>query len=82
MPQEAKAMNKIVRRHFPAEKLPEELKAGLDPCSQVTVTLEAEDRPEKVMSLEEMFALRRDVYASQREINADIDAVRDEWGAP
>jgi hypothetical protein len=34
------------------------------------------------MSLEEMFALRRDVFASQEEANAHIDAIRDQWSAP
>lgn len=82
MPQEAKAMNKIVRQHYPAAKLPEELRVGIDPNDQVTITVETEARPERLMSLEEMFALRRDVYASQSEVNAHIDALRNEWGAP
>jgi hypothetical protein len=75
-------MNKLVKQHYPAAKLPEELRVGIDPNAQVTITVEAETQPEQIMSLEEMFAERRDVYASQSEINAHIDAIRDEWGAP
>jgi hypothetical protein len=75
-------MNKIVRQHYPAAKLPEELRVGIDPDAQVTITVEAETPPETSMSLEEMFALRRDVFASQEEANAHIDAIRDQWSAP
>ncbi len=75
-------MNKFVRQHYPASKLPEELRVGIDPAAQVTITVETEASPESIMSLEEMFALRRDVFASQAEANAHIDAMRDEWGAP
>lgn len=75
-------MNKIVRQHYPAAKLPEELRVGIDPKSQVTITVETEPEPDRVMSLQEMFAERRDVYASQSEINAHIDSIRDEWDAP
>jgi len=74
-------MNKLVREHFPAEKLPAELREGLAPGAQVTVTIEAEmeSRPEKVLTLEEMFALRRDVFASPEEAAAHVRALRDEW---
>jgi hypothetical protein len=75
-------MNKIVKQHYPAAKLPEELRVGIDPEAQMTITIEAETPPETVMPLEAMFALRRDVFASQEEANAHIEAMRDEWGAP
>lgn len=32
-------MNKIVREHYPASKLPEDLRAGIDPDGRVTVTV-------------------------------------------
>ena len=35
-------MNKIVREHYPVEKLPEDLRAELAGQSTVTVTIEAE----------------------------------------
>ena len=47
-------MNRITREHYPASKLPEDLRAGVDPTSTVTVTIvEEERRPEEVMSLDE-----------------------------
>ena len=38
-------MNKIVRENYPAQKLPRELRDGLDPQSTVTVTIVQEERP-------------------------------------
>jgi len=73
-------VNRIVREHFPAEKLPQELREGLEPGARVTVTVEAETTPIAKMTLDELFALRRDVFASTEEINAHIRSVRDEFG--
>ncbi len=74
-------MNKITREHYPASKLPEDLREGVDPDSTVTVTVTVEGlkRPEHVMSLEEIFAARRPPYRSSEEIVASIRQLRDEW---
>jgi hypothetical protein len=73
-------MNRIVREHYPASKLPEDLRAGVDPSSTVTVTIvEDEKRPEKVMSLDEIFAMRRPPFRSAEEIDEDLRRQRDEW---
>ena len=73
-------MNQIVRENYPASKLPEDLRAGVDPSSTVTVTIvEEEKRPEKVMTLEEIFALRRPPFRSAEEIDEDLRRQRDEW---
>jgi hypothetical protein len=73
-------MNRIVREHYPASKLPEDLRAGVDPSSTVTVTIvEEEKRPEKVMSLEEIFALRTPPFRTAQEIDDDLRRDRDEW---
>ena len=71
-------MNKIVREHYPAERLPEELREGLAPDARVTVTIETEVPPEKVLTLEEMFALRREVFSSPEEAVRHVRALRDE----
>jgi len=71
-------MNKIVREHYPAERLPEELQEGLAPDARVTVTIETEVPPEKVLTLEEMFALRREVFSSPEEVVRHVRALRDE----
>ena len=74
-------MNKIIREHYPASKLPEDLREGVDPKSVVTVTVTVEtlQRPEHVMSLDEIFAARRPPFRSAEEIDADIRRQRDEW---
>ena len=73
-------MNRIVLEHYPASKLPEDLRAGVDPSSTVTVTIvEEEKRPEKVMTLEEIFALRRPPFRTAEEIDEDLRRQRDEW---
>jgi hypothetical protein len=73
-------MNRIIREHYPASKLPNDLRAGVDPSSTVTVTIvEEEKRPEKVMTLEEIFALRRPPFRTAEEIDEDLRRQRDEW---
>jgi hypothetical protein len=73
-------MNRIIREHYPASKLPEDLRAGVDPSSTVTVTIvEEEKRLEKVMTLEEIFALRRPPFRTAEEIDEDLRRQRDEW---
>jgi hypothetical protein len=73
-------MNRIIRENYPASKLPEDLRDGVDPSSTVTVTIvEEEKRPEKIMSLEEIFSLRGFRRRSAAEIDEDIRRQRDEW---
>lgn len=73
-------MNRIIREHYPASKLPEDLRGDLDPASTVTVTVVEDDKPPaKVMSLEEIFALRRPPYRTADEIDRDLRQQRDEW---
>ena len=73
-------MNRIIREHYPASKLPEDLRVGVDPSSTVTVTIiEEEKRPERVMSLEEIFSLKGFRRRSAAEIDADLRRQRDEW---
>lgn len=73
-------MNRIVKEHYPASKLPEDLRQGVDPAAIVTVTIvEEERRPEQVMSLDEIFSLRGFRRRSAAEIDADLRRQRDEW---
>lgn len=73
-------MNRIIRKHeYPASKLPEDLREGLDPDATVSVTIEELKRPERVMTLDEIFALRRPPFRTAEEIDADIRRQRDEW---
>jgi hypothetical protein len=73
-------MNRIVREHYPASKLPEDLRAGVDPSSRVTVTVvEEEAPPEHAMSLEEIFSMRQPPFRTKEEIDEDLRRQRDEW---
>jgi len=88
-------MNKIVREHYPASKLPEDLRQGLKPDEEVRITIETEPtsevssafpevaallrRPERILTLDEIFALRRPVYSSVEEIDEHVRTMRDEW---
>ncbi|MCF8476126.1 MAG: hypothetical protein K9G60_03790 [Pseudolabrys sp.] len=73
-------MNKIVRKQYSASKLPEDLREGFDPQSTVIVTVEDTlQPPERVMTLDEIFALRRPPFRTAEEIDADIRRQRDEW---
>ena len=73
-------MNRIIREHYPASRLPEDLRAGVDPSATVTVTIvEEEKRPEEVMSLEEIWALRAPPFRTAQEIHDDLRRQRDEW---
>jgi hypothetical protein len=72
-------MNKIVREHYPAAQLPEDLRPSGDPHARVTVIIEEEARPEKVMTLDEIFAQRGFRRRTKKEIDADIRRQRDEW---
>ena len=73
-------MNRIVKEHYPASKLPEDLRAGVDPTATVTVTIvEEQHRPERSVSLEEIFAARKPPFRTPDEIDADLGRQRDEW---
>jgi hypothetical protein len=74
-------MNKIiVREHYPAAQLPEDLRPSDNPYAQVTVTVEVEQpQPEHIMSLEEIWARRRPPFRTKEEIDAEIRRQRDEW---
>ncbi|HEX8665439.1 MAG TPA: hypothetical protein VF744_15560 [Beijerinckiaceae bacterium] len=72
-------MNAVVRRHYPARKLPDDLRGEIDPSKEVVVTVVVEeDRPEHVMSLEEIFALRQPPFLSKEEIDEHIREMREE----
>jgi hypothetical protein len=73
-------MNKVVREHYPASKLPDELREGIDPSKDVTVTVVEEERPECVLTLDQIFALRRPPFLSKEEIDEHIRELRRDRG--
>ena len=72
-------MNSIVKSNYPASKLPDDLREGVDPAATVTVIVTVEDRPAELMSFEEIWAQREPPYRSKVEIDAEIRRQRDEW---
>lgn len=75
-------MNKIVRDNYPAGRLPEDLREGLDPEVRVRVVVETTDvAPRSRRSLREL----RDRAARSGPIDGDpvgrIRTLRDEWDA-
>ena len=73
-------MNKIVREHYPAAKLPEDLRPSGDPNARVTITIEEEEKPENVMTLDEVFSQTGFRRRTREEIDAEIRRQRDELG--
>lgn len=79
-------MNKIVRQHYPASKLPEELREGLDPTGRVTVTIVQEERAARREELVKLLDQARRRSHSTGGVTAEeavtrIRALRDEWDA-
>jgi hypothetical protein len=73
-------MNKIVKENYPASKLPDDLRIGVDPEATVTVTITLqEERPEHVPTLEEIWAMRRPPFRTKDDIDAEVRRQRDEW---
>lgn len=75
-------MNRIVRQHYPASQLPEDLRGQIAENASVTVTVEEEAR--KPLGREELLELMRKAQenapgTSVEEAVARIRALRDEW---
>lgn len=76
-------MNKIVRQHYPASKLPPELRQGLAPDASVTVVVQEEVR--KPASIEELRQQLLDYRKSlTRKVTLEeaverVRELRDEW---
>ena len=73
-------MQTFVYENYPASKLPDELRGNIDPSSTVRIMIvEEEKRPEKVMTLEEIFALRAPPFRTAEEIDEGLRSQRDGW---
>jgi hypothetical protein len=73
-------MNKFTREHYPASKLPDDLRGQIDPAGRVTVTIVEEEAPHRVRSFEEIFEDTKEFRTrTTAEITASIRAQRDEW---
>lgn len=78
-------MNKIVREHYPVEKLPEDLRQSLPPGATVRLTLEM-DPSEHISALPAGRAWLEDLMRRKAEVPVTSDdpvqrirQLRDEW---
>lgn len=75
-------MNRIVKEHYPASRLPDDLRTGVDPAATVTITIVEEVVPAGMaVSLDEIWALRTPPFKTAQEIDDDLRRDRDEWDA-
>lgn len=74
-------MNRIVKKHYPASKLPEDLREGIAPGGQVCITIEEERVPATADQLKAMIeeAQRHAKEGTIDDAVARVRALRDEW---
>ena len=79
-------MNKIVREHYPVEKLPEDLRALVPNAQDVLIEITVSDAPEGKMSGAETAAMIRELHRNRAdrgrtmdEIVKEVRSLRDEW---
>ena len=75
-------MNKLVIDHYPASRLPEELRGNIAPGTSVKITVEEARRPP--MAREELLQSLRDARANAKGVTleeavARVRVLRDEW---
>jgi len=74
-------MNRIVKEHYPAAKLPDDLREGIDPLGTVTVTVvtEPRDGAAPFRPKHDLFAIAKERGTSIQEAVARVRSLRDEW---
>ena len=75
-------MNKIIRKHYTVDKLPEDLRVLLDPSKPVTLVIEQEDEATQSgtkESFRRFFGAAKEQNTSVREAVERIRSLRDEW---
>lgn len=73
-------MNKVTREHYPASRLPSDLREGIDPGSTVTVTVVTEESAKRrPLTLEQVRQRIPGEGITTEEAVARVRALRDEW---
>lgn len=77
-------MNRIIRDHYPIERLPEDLRRELPARGRVSVaiTLETDEPTDASGHFSRFKSRRRTGFASAEAIDAHLAALRDEWDRP
>lgn len=71
-------IRKIVIEHYPAHKLPEELRRGIAPKDNVRVTVESED-VDQPTPLTSFIGSAKGCYLSPDDAVTGIRSLRDDW---
>lgn len=76
-------MNKIVREHYPVERLPEDLRAELGVARTVKVVIETEDKQPQTIDVKAAIAELRELRSKLKPSSEDsverVRKLRDEW---
>jgi hypothetical protein len=79
-------MNKIVREHYPVDKLPEDLRELVPNAQDVLIEITVSDAPKGKLSGAETAAMIRDLHRNRGgrgrtmdEIVKEVRTLRDEW---
>ena len=79
-------MNKIVREHYPAAKLPDDLRGELGLDAEVTVTVEQREVQRDLVrdaareaAIVELLAHRGELAPARSDAAARVRGLRDEW---
>jgi hypothetical protein len=78
----SEAMNKIVREHYPVERLPEDLRAelGIARTAKVVIEIDAESsRSSRQAAAAELLTLREKLRPSADDSVERVRKLRDEW---
>jgi hypothetical protein len=70
---------KIVVDHYPVERLPQELRAGLEAGQIVTVTVEGAEEAATAPALATYVGTAKGAYTTPEDALAHIRRMRDEW---
>jgi hypothetical protein len=72
-------MNVIVKKHYPVERLPADLREGLALGGQVEVQIRAEETDAAASHFSRFFHLQRSHFPTAEAARTHIRALRDEW---
>ncbi len=74
-------MNRIVKKHYPASKLPKDLKEGLpdDALVDIEITVDEHDIARRPRVLRDYFGVAKERNTSIEEAVRRIRELRDEW---
>ena len=73
-------MSRIVRENYPVAELPADLRAEFPRDATVRLIIEpVELPPERVLSLDKLWAMRRGPFKTSDELAEEVRRMRDEW---